>query len=333
MPQPQGRPDSSAGEEKYWQFTIQAPYGLDASMEELFNALFFSHGCSGVATNDPQLIACNLEAGSWDASVFDEGWDKYSQKLLIRGWFAHDGETLPQTENIVAFREALASLLVSYPDSEITISEGPAPRVDWQSEWKKFFHTMKIGSRTVIKPVWEEYLPQAEEVVVNIDPGMAFGTGDHATTAMCLRALERYLRPGAKVADIGTGSGILAIAAALLGAKSVDAVENDERSLEFAKENVALNKLEDKISLYQSDLGAGLEGGYDLIVANIVTDVIIRLLPQAAKLLNPGGILITSGIIDSRGKAVEEAMPEAGFTLIDKENEDNWLALVGRLEG
>lgn len=330
MAQPQG--NTRINEEKYWQFTIQAPYGAPAFMEELLSALFFRYGCSGVATSDPQLIARHLEEGSWDASVFDEGWDRNTQKLVIRGWFAYDGDDLPQTENIVAFREALASLLVVYPDLEITFSEGLAPGIDWQKEWKKFFHTMKIGMRTVIKPIWEEYLPQPGEIVIDIDPGMAFGTGDHATTAMCLRALERYLQPGDKVADIGTGSGILAIAAALLGAKSVDAVENDARSLDFAAENVALNKLTDKIILSEGDLGSDLSGGYDLIVANIVSDVILRFLPQAAGLLRPGGILITSGIIDSRGQEVEEALAQAGFSLKDKEKEDCWLALTGRLE-
>jgi len=332
MPQPQGLPDSPAADEKYWQFTIQAPYGVSAFVEELFTALLFEHGCSGVATSDPQLIAKHLEEGSWDASIFDEGWDKNAEKLVIRGWFSYTGDAPPQSENIVAFREAFASLLVFYPDLGINLTEGPAPSVDWQKEWKKFFHTMKIGSRTVIKPVWEEYSPQEGEVVINIDPGMAFGTGDHATTAMCLRALERYLQSGAKVADIGTGSGILAIAAALLGAKSVDAVENDVRSLTFAEENVVLNKLSDSIKLSEGDLGNNLAGDYDLVIANIVTDVILRFLPQAAKLLRPGGILITSGIIDSRSQEVETALPQAGFALIDKENEDNWVALVGRLE-
>jgi len=330
MVQPQG--NFQVNEEKYWQFTIQAPYGMPVFIEELLSAMFFEYGCSGVATSDPQLIAMHLSEGSWDASIFDEGWDKNAQKLVIRGWFAYDGDNPSQTENIVAFREALASLSVFYSDWGLTLSEAPAPGVDWQKEWKKFFHTMKIGKRTVIRPVWEEYLPQPGEIVIDIDPGMAFGTGDHATTAMCLRALERYLQEDAKVADIGTGSAILAIAAALMGAKSVDAVENDERSLAFAAENVALNNLSDRITLSEGDLGSGLEGGYDLIVANIVTDVILRFLPQAAQLLKPGGILVMSGIIDTRGQEVEEALPLAGFALIDKEKEENWLALTGRME-
>lgn len=330
MAQPQG--NSPINEEKYWQFTVQAPYGAPAFAEELLSALFFQNGCSGVATSDPQLIARHLEDGSWDASVFDEGWDKNTQKLVICGWFAYDGDMPSQTENIIACRGALASLSDLYPAWGLMLSEGPAPGVDWQKEWKKFFRTMKIGQRTVIRPVWEEYLPQPGEIVIDIDPGMAFGTGDHATTAMCLRALERYLQAGYKVADIGTGSAILAIAAALLGAKSVDAVENDARSLAFAAENVALNKLSERITLSEGDLGSGLEGGYDLIVANIVTDVILRFLPQAARLLKPGGILITSGIIDTRAQEVEAALPLSGFRLIDKEKEDNWLALTGRLE-
>ena len=185
---------------------------------------------------------------------------------------------------------------------------------DWEEAWKNFFHVQRIGERTVIKPSWREYEAGQGEVVLELDPGMAFGTGLHPTTRMCLEACERFVSAGMRVLDVGTGSAILSIAAAKLGAASVLALEIDPVAVDVAHKNVAMNGLDDRILVLHGSMdrlreGSGDEAmGFDLILANIIASVIIDLALPLKEALAPGGRLIASGIIAEKAESVLEAL-------------------------
>ena len=198
---------------------------------------------------------------------------------------------------------------------------------DWANCWKQFYHVHGIGRSLVICPSWEECTPEAGQHVITIDPSMAFGTGDHGSTAGCLMLLEEYLAEhrAASALDVGTGSGILAIAAAKLGAENLRATDIDPVAVEIARDNVAQNNLSERIAVEQYD---GVPPGqYDLIVANIVAAVIIAFAPSLVRALNPGGCLIVSGIIEERRDEVLEVLQEYGLTLQDERLNDEWASL------
>jgi len=208
---------------------------------------------------------------------------------------------------------------------------------DWSESWKAYFEPQRIGQHTAIVPSWREYTPQPGETIVRIDPGMAFGTGLHATTRLCLMALERLPLVDVTVLDVGTGSGILAIAAALQGARQVDALDIDVVSVEVAQANAALNQVADRVhvargTLRGSETLAGMPvvaaRDYGLVLANILAEVIIALAPALADALASGGTLVASGIIGEKGDAVTQALSTAGLTVTERLEENDWLALI-----
>jgi ribosomal protein L11 methyltransferase len=217
---------------------------------------------------------------------------------------------------------------------------------DWANAWKEHYHVLYLGHRTVIKPSWREYEPRADEVIVELDPGMAFGTGLHPTTRNCLIALEDSLRPGDTVLDVGTGSGILAIAALKLGARQVLALDVSGVAVDAARENAATNGVADVMEVRLATLeGAGGEpflplpedietlgaeiGVFDLVVANIIARVIGQLAPALVRAVRPGGTLIASGIIAERRAMAEEPLQAAGLSDIHELVEGDWITLVG----
>ncbi|MBR2627583.1 MAG: 50S ribosomal protein L11 methyltransferase, partial [Peptococcaceae bacterium] len=209
----------------------------------------------------------------------------------------------------------------------------PVQEEDWANAWKVYFKPERIGKITVIKSTWETYEKQEGDLVIEIDPGMAFGTGNHATTALCLQMLEDYVKPGMDVIDVGTGSGILAIQAGLLGANSVQAMDYDTVAVSAAKENIELNNLQERVSICQSDLLAEAHGQADIIVANIIADIIIRLTPSTVEYLKNGKVFISSGIIDTRKDDVLAALEEHNFSIIEVRENAGWVAIAARYEG
>ncbi|MDX1932257.1 MAG: 50S ribosomal protein L11 methyltransferase [Capsulimonadales bacterium] len=199
---------------------------------------------------------------------------------------------------------------------------------DWANAWKQYFKPQRIGHRIVIKPTWEDFSPDPGDLIVRIDPGMAFGTGLHATTRLCLRALEETVTPGATVADIGTGSGILAIAAVLLGASTVSATDNDPLAVRVARENVAVNAVQDRIPVVESSLPP--EGAFDIVVANILADVILGMATELFRAVKPDGVLIASGIIDNRADSVRKGLTAVGFGRVETQVDGEWVALIAR---
>ncbi|MBR4100024.1 MAG: 50S ribosomal protein L11 methyltransferase [Clostridia bacterium] len=199
---------------------------------------------------------------------------------------------------------------------------------DWNENWKKYFHTSEIGEKLVIVPSWETYENKNGRTVLNIDPGAAFGTGTHATTSLCLSLLENYVTPETSMLDIGTGSGILSIASVLLGAKNAIGVDIDAQSVKTAKENAEINKIADKAKFIVGDLADKVTGKYNVICANIVADVIIKLFDNVEQFLEDGGVFITSGIIDIRKDDVLNKAFQKGFEIAEECYKDNWCAFV-----
>ncbi len=224
---------------------------------------------------------------------------------------------------------------------------------DWANAWKEHYRVLRIGQRTVIVPSWLEYAAQPADIVLNLDPGMAFGTGLHPTTQLCLRLLEQYARPGQRTLDLGTGSGILAIAAAKLGAGPVLALDNDPIATKVAHENVLRNGVAEQVTVAEGSLGAAGNamghwlsgnfgeadvpptvhrssptGQFELIAANLIAKVLIILADEIAAALAPGGTLISSGIIIDREDEVALALAGVGLNQIERHREGEWVALV-----
>ena len=199
---------------------------------------------------------------------------------------------------------------------------------DWSDEWKQYFHVTRVGKHIVVKPSWETYEAKEGDVVLELDPGMAFGTGTHPTTCLVLEAMEKIIRPDSTVFDVGTGSGILAMTAAKLGAKTIKAVDIDGVAVRTARENIARAGLADRIEVTQGDLLHGTEGKADVIVANILADIIILLLPDIPGKLKEGGLFFASGIIENYQKDVTEAAENVGLRVKEVTRIQDWVGLL-----
>jgi len=196
---------------------------------------------------------------------------------------------------------------------------------DWENNWKAYFHPMPVGERLLIQPAWEEPADPQGRAVLLIEPGLAFGSGSHATTRLCMEALERAVKPGCDVLDVGCGSGILSVAAVLLGAGRVLGVDIDPMAVECARENAERNAV--ACEFVQGDLATGVEGQYDVVVSNIVADAIISLSGQIARHLKPGGVWVSAGIIDTREGDVREALGANGWRIVERQEEEGWVCL------
>jgi len=203
---------------------------------------------------------------------------------------------------------------------------------DWAHAWKTYFWPQKVGCRMVVKPTWRNYQAAADDIVIELDPGMAFGTGTHPTTALCINMIEKYLGKGDSFLDVGTGSGILMIAAAKLGAGRLCGVDKDEVAIGIAAENLKLNRVSPQIfHLTTGNLGAQINASYNFIVANIYSHVILELLDDIPRLLTAGGIFVCSGIIRENKNTVLAAMEDLKFEVLETAAKEDWIAIAGRL--
>ena len=230
--------------------------------------------------------------------------------------------------------EALSFLKERYKAEGIPFSAGAVGVNDteWSENWKKYFHAMEIGDRLAVVPSWETYENKENRLLLHIDPGAAFGTGTHATTSLCLSMLEKTVQKGDEVLDIGCGSGILAIASVLLGAQKALGVDIDAQSVKTARENAQINGLEEKTDFIVGDLADNVTGQYDVICANIVADVIIKLLATVQNYMKDDAVLLCSGIIDSREEDLLAAVKAYGFTVTENLKRENWCALALKKE-
>ena len=294
---------------------------------DLIANILMELGAAGTEIDDPSLVNEYIDAGLWDYTDLPRAED--TETVTVRAYLPEDARLesslLALAERIAALRHAGAALGAG------TISHSFVTDEDWAETWKAYIHTEKIGERIVVRPTWEEYTPSADEIVIELDPGAAFGTGAHATTAMCLRWLEHLVSPGMRVYDVGCGSGILAVAAAKLGAGEVIAMDYDPVAVSVAEENIRQNNVHNVVAC-ESDLLSACEGAApaELITANIIADVIVRLFAQLDRHLAPGGTLLASGIIDDRIADVEHAAAQHGFTVLDMTCEKEWAAMIIR---
>lgn len=230
-----------------------------------------------------------------------------------------------------AIRAGLRNLSMIRPVGELTIER--RQEEDWANSWKEHYHPVKVGHRTVVRPPWREYEPVGDEIVVMLDPGMAFGNGTHQTTRLALQGLEKFIEPGMSVFDAGTGSGILAIAASKLGASHVDGVDIDQVSVRTARENVEMNDLPSPVDLQVGSVGPNepfAGNTYDLVLANIIARILIELNEGIVSFVNPGGILVLSGIIEDRIEETLATYAKHPLELLDRQQEQDWISLVYR---
>lgn len=294
------------------------------AMAEIFEQI----GALGMVIEDPQLIADYIKRKVWDHYAVEIP-DLPPGMINVKAYLPVDQRI---EERLSCLQQTLDRWERATGVLPHTCQFTDLQEEDWAHAWKRFFKPEKVGHRVVICPSWEMYQAQPEDLVVTLDPGMAFGTGTHPTTVMCIQALEDYLQSGDKVVDVGTGSGVLAVVAALLGAGRVWAVDNDPVAVKVAKENVANNRVNSLVTVSANDLVTGLPERADIIVANIIADVILRLAPQAAALLPRDKIFIASGIIQHRLEDVVAGIKAAGFSLLELRSHGEWAAVVARRE-
>ena len=266
----------------------------------------------------------DLEESAWEISHIDlideELVSKNRENALIHIYIS---ECDNAAEALEFLKERLNFEKIPFEIGSVNVND-----TDWNENWKKYFHSNEIGKRLAIVPSWEDYENKEERTVLRIDPGAAFGTGTHATTSLCLGILDECIADGMKVLDIGCGSGILAIASVLLGSESALGVDIDAQSVKTANENAKINAISDRTEFIVGDLAEKVTGKYDVVCANIVADVIIKLLPDVSKYMADDGILIISGIIDIRKRDVLEAVENNGFIVSCEVYRDNWCAFV-----
>ena len=228
-------------------------------------------------------------------------------------------------EILAMFQEKLEASGIAY-----TLSTSGVEQEDWQNGWKKYYHSMEIGRRLAVVPSWETYENTDGRAVLKLDPGMAFGTGTHETTNLCLEALDEFVKGGERLLDIGTGSGILAIAALLLGAKSAEGVDIDPMCVRTAGENARLNGVQDQFQVLVGDLSDQAEGRYDIITANIVAAAILSLAPDLPALMGPDTLFIASGIIDQKKDEVIAGLQKVGLQVVDVREKRGWECILAR---
>lgn len=285
-------------------------------------------GASGVVIEDP----CELTKEREDqfGEIYQLNPDDYPEEgVIVKAY-------LPVTsfisETVEEIKEAINNLVTYNIDiglNKVSISE--VNEEEWSTAWKKYYHPVKISEKFTIVPTWEEYTPvHSDELIIELDPGMAFGTGTHPTTVMCIQALERTVQKDDRIIDVGTGSGVLSIAAALLGAKHVDALDLDEVAVNSARLNIELNKVQNTVTVSQNNLLTGKTEQVDLIVANILAEIIVRFTDDVGKLVKPGGYFIASGIIQQKKQLVKDAILTAGFEIVETLVMEDWVAIIAK---
>ena len=264
----------------------------------------------------------DLEQQAWEIAHVDlieqELLDKPRDIVIVHMYLAPDenpAEVLP------LFRERLDAAGVPY-----TLDTAGVQQEDWQNAWKKYYHAMDIGSRLAIVPGWESY--DTDRIRITMDPGLAFGTGTHETTALCLELLDRLVQGGERVLDVGTGSGILAIAALKLGAREADGVDIDPMCVRTAGENAERNGVDGRFRVLVGDLSDKAEGVYDIITANIVAAAILSLAPAVPALMAPGAKFICSGIIDERKDEVLAGLQASGLRPVEIKEKRGWVCIL-----
>jgi len=281
-------------------------------------------GAVGIAIIDPNDFSMlNKDKFGWD--YIDSTFLKtLGTDVKVKGYFYN------YSDKIESKIKNLSGFGLDIGKGQVIINQ--VNEENWANAWKRYFKPFKVGKRIIVKPTWEEYKRIENDIIVEIDPGMAFGTGSHETTSMCLELLEKYIKAKDTVIDIGCGTGILGITAAKLGAETVTCIDFDENACKVAADNTLLNKMENKVRVLKGNLLGGITIKADLIIANIIADVIIDLSDKAYRLINPGGLFISSGIIADRKKDVINQLKSNKYKIKEVMETREWCAIVGEKE-
>lgn len=301
-----------------------------AAGADLVSEQLMQEGAAGTMVEDRADVPDPDKPNGFWEMIDPELIERMPEDVVVHAWFEPDQR---YADRMRALRDRLAQ----WREMELGIALGSldvetqdVKEEDWAEVWKRFYKPFRAGKTLVVKPTWEQYEAQEGDRIIEIDPGMAFGSGTHETTSMCLEFLEDYLTPGARVIDVGTGSGILAIGAALLGAREVLAIDIDPVAVRVAKENVAHNNLEKVVSCVQGNLLEQRAERCDLCVANIIADVICGFAAPLKEHIAPGGLFVCSGIIREREQDVLEALRQAGYALVEERGKGEWVAMIAR---
>lgn len=296
---------------------------LDAVSNILIEA-----GSQGVAIEDIQDFLNSPDDGFGEIWALDEA-DFSREGVIIKGYFP----------NTLFLPELLPSIKLRINELE-TFGLTIAPNIvkvdevveeNWATAWKKYYHPLQVTRFLTVVPSWEEYeLTHADERVIRLDPGLAFGTGTHPTTILSLQALETYIRGHETILDVGTGSGVLSIASKALGAKHVHAYDLDDVAVKSAMDNIKLNDYAKDVTVKANDLLKGVTIEADIVVANILSEIIVPLIPEAYDVLKPGGLFLTSGIIEDKKELILSEQKKQGFIIIQVQQMKDWCSIVAQ---
>lgn len=309
---------------------IEVQIKTTTEAEEAVANILYELGVGGLAIEDPNdILAFAKNEDDWD--YIDPSLLKQDfEGVIIKGYFPESEDLIDKIELIKQNVEKIPQYNLDKGLGEVTTTE--VYEKDWAESWKKYYKPKKIGEKIVVKPTWEEYEEKSGEIIVELDPGMAFGTGTHETTTMCIRALEKYTKPNSTIFDIGCGSGILSIAAAKLGGKRVVGVDLDELPVKVSKENVKLNKVSDVVEIRRGNLLDVVDEKADIIVSNIIAEVIVTLASDIVPYLKGDSIFISSGIIIEKVDMVVNALLKEGFKVLEISKMNGWACIVSKLE-
>ena len=295
---------------------------------EAVTSILYECEVGGVVIEDPNdFLFQDKEDIAWDyieENVFDTGYEG----VIIKAY-------LNEQKNIVGEVEMVREKIKLLPTYGINIGEGSVnitevDEQDWANSWKQYYKPAKVGEKIVVKPTWEEYQKNEGDIVIELDPGMAFGTGTHETTTMCIKELEKRINNEDVVFDIGCGSGILSIAAAKLGAKKTIGVDLDEVAVKVSKENAELNNVDSSVEIRYGNLMNVVTEKADIVVANIIADIIAILAKDVSNFLNDDGLFIASGIILDKIEFVKAALLENNFEILEVNTMGEWSAIVSK---
>jgi len=298
---------------------------------EAVSYLLNEYGANGVVIIDKRDVE-KAESHQQYGEIYDIQTNDYpNEGAQVKAYFHEDDHWESQKNKL----EMAVKNLEEYniPLGSLSFETKTVEESDWENEWKNYFHVHKVTNRITIVPSWETYDGAENELLIHIDPGMAFGTGTHPTTVLSLQALEKLIKQNDVVLDVGVGSGVLSIGACLLGASHVYGYDLDPVAVKSAAMNRKLNGLDSNITLEKKDLLKGNLIRADIVVSNILAEILVDLVDDAYQALHPGGYFITSGIIQSKISLVEDKMTAGGFTILNKVQMEEWISIIAQKKG
>lgn len=307
---------------------------------EPVTAMLLEKGITGAVVNNPadiEEMMSRKKDYEWDY-IDDAVLMKKDQEPSVSVYFEDNDEGRAKMQDLkIAVMMLKSKEMEGYFGWDVSLGrlyaeEIPVDDEQWKDKWKEYFKPSKVTEHLVIKPTWEDYEPAEGEKILEIDPGMAFGTGTHETTSMCLQLMEKYKKDGFTVLDVGCGSGILSIGAALLGSSRALGIEIDPDAVGVAQENIAQNHVEDRAEAIEGDLTKGIDFKADMVLANLMADLVIMLSGDVPNHLNEGGIYISSGILTEKKDKVLAAIEDAGFEILEVKEKGDWCAIAAAVK-